>query len=225
MDKRITRNWTAEEEKIMLSRYNTDGPSILAKEFDRTKHSVQRKGYYMGLAVRDKGKMTNVELAQLRALHEKTRQRARDNAEISEENKIARQGKYRDRNKILRQERRLAGLCTRCRKPSLPASRNYCLLHWATLVGNSCGHYDEKFGRILLDKLEEQDYRCAISKEKLIPGFNTSIDHTIPRSKGGSHEIGNLQWVTISVNRAKSDMSLDEFISFCKNIACIFTES
>src|SRR5208283_3738293 len=94
-----------------------------------------------------------------------------------------------------------------------------CLLHWATCIGFSCGHGDETFGKSLIEKLETQNYKCALSDIQLVPGVNASIDHICPVSKGGTSELDNLQWVLLPLNRGKGNLTADEFVELCRAVA------
>ena len=42
-------------------------------------------------------------------------------------------------------------------------------------------------------------------------GNMASLDHIVPRSKGGTNDVGNLQWVHWWVNFMKLDMDACEF--------------
>lgn len=44
------------------------------------------------------------------------------------------------------------------------------------------------------------------------------FDHKVPRSRGGSNTIDNLGICTKTANQAKTDMTHDEFIEFCKSV-------
>jgi hypothetical protein len=76
----------------------------------------------------------------------------------------------------------------------------------------------------LLKKLEEQNFRCALSglpltclleKGKKHP-FNASVDRIIP---GGSYTEDNIQLVCKALNRWRADTELEVFISMCKSVA------
>lgn len=55
----------------------------------------------------------------------------------------------------------------------------------------------------LRDKLISQNGLCAISGKSLLCGFH--LDHIIPISKGGTHTIGNVQFVNAEENIRKSN--------------------
>lgn len=69
-----------------------------------------------------------------------------------------------------------------------------------------------------MQKLEQQDYRCALSGVHLTPS-NAALDHIVPVSEGGTDDVENLQWLDKIVNRAKSTLSQDEFIEMCRRVA------
>ena len=71
----------------------------------------------------------------------------------------------------------------------------------------------------LMEQLERQEYRCALSGIQLKPDRNAQLDHQVPVAEGGTHDINNLQWVDANVNRAKGTMTQDEFIQMCRRVA------
>lgn len=44
------------------------------------------------------------------------------------------------------------------------------------------------------------------------------FDHIYPRAKGGDNSLGNLGIAVKAANRAKSDMTVDEFLALCKEV-------
>jgi 5-methylcytosine-specific restriction endonuclease McrA len=65
------------------------------------------------------------------------------------------------------------------------------------------------------DLLQNQNGLCAYTGTPLVLGHNASLDHKIPRSRGGEDRIENVQWVTWDVNRSKTDMTHEEFVAMC----------
>ena len=45
-----------------------------------------------------------------------------------------------------------------------------------------------------------------------------SLDHIIPRSKGGDNSVNNLGLTAREANKAKSDLTLDEFLTLCYDV-------
>ncbi len=65
--------------------------------------------------------------------------------------------------------------------------------------------------------IESQNYRCALSNRELTPE-TASLDHKQPISRGGTHEIANLWVVEHLVNTAKGSLTVEEFISMCRDV-------
>ncbi len=72
--------------------------------------------------------------------------------------------------------------------------------------------------------LEKQGKRCALSGVELSPN-DSSVDHKLPLSRGGTDLIDNLQWVTRQVNKAKGTMTNEEFIQMCAHVAAKSVEN
>lgn len=69
----------------------------------------------------------------------------------------------------------------------------------------------------LMGLLKKQEFKCALSGRKLKPD-GSQLDHVFPKSKGGSDDVSNLQWVTTKINRMKGSMSNEEFINVCGEV-------
>lgn len=114
-----------------------------------------------------------------------------------------------------RRNQRFNGCCRNCNKPKLLVSK-YCLNHWVKTLIKSYGLTAKQqtlLAKDLIAKLEFNEYSCFYTGLKLIPGFNASLDHRIPRTKGGGNTIDNLEWVHVSVNKIKFNQTEKEFLN------------
>ena len=76
---------------------------------------------------------------------------------------------------------------------------------------------------ILLKKLEEQDYKCALSGVPLTCNLekgikfptNISVDRIIP---GGPYAENNIQLVCRALNSWRADLSLSDYIEWCRKV-------
>lgn len=51
------------------------------------------------------------------------------------------------------------------------------------------------------------------------PGYKrVSLDHRVPRARGGDDTIENLRWVSFAANRAKSALTDEEFLEMCRRV-------
>ena len=65
--------------------------------------------------------------------------------------------------------------------------------------------------------LERQGFRCAITGRELTPDC-CSLDHILAVSRGGKHDIANIQAVVPTANQAKGTMTNEEFLSLCQDV-------
>lgn len=61
---------------------------------------------------------------------------------------------------------------------------------------------------------KSQRGHCALTGVRL--DRTAELDHKIPRARGGSDALANLQWVSHAANRAKRDMTDEEFYALCQ---------
>lgn len=77
---------------------------------------------------------------------------------------------------------------------------------------------------------DAQEGLCALTGTPLIPNplaeaghlahawDEPHIDHIIPVSRGGTHDLSNLRWVCARVNLAKRDLLDEEFLELCRSV-------
>jgi 5-methylcytosine-specific restriction endonuclease McrA len=88
-------------------------------------------------------------------------------------------------------------------------------------------HFSKDFYHRNKIKISPFQFWSIAKRQKLIcpltgrylNGDIMSIDHKIPISKGGTHEISNLQFVHVEVNYAKRNLLQMNFIKLCKEVA------
>lgn len=69
----------------------------------------------------------------------------------------------------------------------------------------------------VLQLLEHQQYRCALTGRRLTPQ-TAALDHIVPIRRDGQHVIENTQVLHKDVNRAKGSLTSEEFIGLCREV-------
>lgn len=69
----------------------------------------------------------------------------------------------------------------------------------------------------LLERLAQQKFKCALTGVPLESSMAVP-DHRVPLSRGGKHRIENIDIVHVVANRAKGDMTTEEFVDLCKQV-------
>lgn len=72
-------------------------------------------------------------------------------------------------------------------------------------------------GQQILNLITQQNYRCALTGRTLTPE-TASLDHIMPLSRGGAHDISNLQVLDHQANTAKGSLTMDEFVELCRDV-------
>ena len=80
---------------------------------------------------------------------------------------------------------------------------------------------DKKFTYDDVIKKYPDGVSCYLTGRKidLTKRNSFSLDHVIPKSKGGPNNIDNMRIAYMQANQAKNDMILDDFIEMCHEIA------
>lgn len=86
----------------------------------------------------------------------------------------------------------------------------------ATTAENTPLH-ERVTSRAIAELAEAQGYCCALTGWELTPDL-ASLDHKQPVSRGGKHVMSNLQVVHREINRAKGNMTSEEFAAMCKSV-------
>jgi 5-methylcytosine-specific restriction endonuclease McrA len=82
----------------------------------------------------------------------------------------------------------------------------------------NCVYKDNKITAFDLFKIaKHQKLRCALTGMKLTNN-NISVDHIIPKSKGGLNISSNIRLVLLPINIARMDMTDEEFVNLCKGV-------
>lgn len=106
-----------------------------------------------------------------------------------------------------RKRKKEAGICYSCKNVAVE-NRSKCAECFMKAMAKQAGTTAE----ILKDIWNEQNGICTYSGRKLIIGINASVDHKMPKSKGGNNDSSNLQFVHKTVNFAKNNLLENDFI-------------
>jgi len=112
-------------------------------------------------------------------------------------------------------QRKQRGVCLYCGKSSDYGHCEICYLK-----KRATRHLGDASMWILLKKIfDDQQGICPYTGIELQIRANTELDHRIPRSKGGTDELSNLQWVYAPVNTMKWNMTEGEFLATVGKVA------
>jgi len=91
------------------------------------------------------------------------------------------------------------GLCALCDGKRI--NNRLCLKHFLKFTSRNHLETSKRY-KELYDLFLKQNGVCPYTKVKLTLGENASVDHIIPKSRGGKiNDVSNLQWVYSNVNK------------------------
>jgi len=134
--------------------------------------------------------------------------------------------KGRAKQRRAAEDRKAKGLCHKCGKsPSIFSTQGKgCLACEVCYLKQTA--YDTLKDRTRWTELKEVFDRqnvCPFTQTRLMLGYNTTLDHIVPRSRGGTHDTSNLQWVYkddyFDINHMKCNMLDEEFRTLCARVA------
>ena len=85
------------------------------------------------------------------------------------------------------------------------------------------GNYKKNYGsKDVLDKIQTEDKKanCYLTGREidLTSPATYHLDHIVPRAKGGTNDLDNLQVACKEANQAKSNMLTGEFVELCREV-------
>lgn len=122
--------------------------------------------------------------------------------------------KYKPKTKRIRKPKDRAGICSHCSKPAM---KKRCKSCWTKDLLRKHG-IDTNLWEVFWRKLEEQSFKCFYTGIKIIPEENASLDHVIPKVKGGTNDLDNLVWCDRKINSFKNDNDYESLIKICQLI-------
>lgn len=121
-----------------------------------------------------------------------------------------------DSGRERQRRRKSSGICRICGKRTAThgLSCNQCWYRCMSVKVFGTVHMHER----LRELWDAQGGICRYTGEVLIQSETASIDHIIPKSRGGTNDMDNLQWVSKKINSMKSSMTHEEFCEVIRRI-------
>jgi len=107
--------------------------------------------------------------------------------------------------------------CRQCKSARIGNSK-LCETHWVMDIARKSGLLGKE--KELIEKLNNQNWKCFFTGKELVAGINASIDHLSPRSTNPEVEsdLDNIVWADKRINSMKGNFNYVDFIDICKTI-------
>lgn len=128
--------------------------------------------------------------------------------------------KHKETKERVRRERQAARICVVCGREKSLSNINFCQICYFKNLSLSHFSSNSRFME-LSDLFDRQGGLCAILGDPLtIGGIEpASLDHIVPKSRGGSHDIANLRFVHNWINTMKGELLDEEFLPHLKSVS------
>ena len=108
------------------------------------------------------------------------------------------------------------GKCCQCGKEIIKG-KNYCEKHYLMKISHTrLG--TQSYWKELKLLLEKQNFKCALTGDKISFEMNIELDHKLPKYRGGLNDLSNVQWVTKEANWFKRALTENELLILCEKI-------
>lgn len=101
-----------------------------------------------------------------------------------------------------------------CRCCSSQAMEKRCKSCWTKDILRK-HNIDPNLWELFWKKLEDQNFACFYTGIKITPEINASLDHIMPKAKGGTNDFNNLVWCDRKINSFKNDNDYESLINIC----------
>lgn len=187
--------WTNEEVNLVLSLYPLATKNNLIDALpNRTLSQIQNKANCLGITRIKPKKMTADEVRESKRKH--MAKRRLENPDEVRAYQIKRHYKNHEANKKTMREY---------------ASKRFFWVKAMKLKGSN-----KATTKQIASLWKKQKGLCALTGKKL--DRTSQLDHILPKAKGGTDYIENLQWLSQEANLAKRDLTDEQFISLCASV-------
>jgi 5-methylcytosine-specific restriction endonuclease McrA len=161
---------------------------------NRSLSQIQNKANWLGIVRVKPKKMTADEVREAKRKH--MAKRRLENPEKVRDYQIQRHYKNHEANK--------------------KTMRDYASKRFFWVKAMHLRQKDRATTKQLASMWKKQKGLCALTGKKL--DRTAQLDHILPKAKGGTDNIKNLQWLSPEVNLAKRDLTDEQFIDLCASV-------
>ena len=106
----------------------------------------------------------------------------------------------------------------KCYDCGLDTSNKRCITCYLKIISSNIFRTEKRY-KELQELFDKQNGLCNYTGRQLILQENCELDHIMPKAKGGSNSMDNLQWLHRDINKMKHDLTEDIFFASIKEIS------